>query len=145
VRITVLTYVEESERSTEYDVVVRQVVRALRRQGHQVAILGVHADVKRVLAGLQRRRPDLVFNLVEMFAENIFGDIAMEGLLDLLGRRAGVGDGDRDDGQLEAGEDLLLDGGQRDQAAHQDHRHRDVGGDVVPGKPGDRALHGALR
>jgi D-alanine-D-alanine ligase len=85
VRITVLTYVEASERSTEYDVVVNQVARALRRQGHQVAILGVHADVKRVIAGLQRRRPDLVFNMVEMFAENIFGDIAMEGLLDLLG------------------------------------------------------------
>jgi D-alanine-D-alanine ligase len=85
VRITVLTYVEGKERSTEYDVVVNQVARALRRQGHQVAVLGVHADVKRVLAGLQRRRPDLVFNLVEMFAENMFGDIAMEGLLDLLG------------------------------------------------------------
>lgn len=84
-RITVLTYVEGKERSTEYDVVVNQVARALRRQGHQVAVLGVHADVKRVLAGLQRRRPDLVFNLVEMFAENMFGDIAMEGLLDLLG------------------------------------------------------------
>jgi D-alanine-D-alanine ligase len=95
VRITVLTYVEGKERSTEYDVVVNQVARALRRQGHQVAILGVHADVKRVLAGLQRRRPDLVFNLVEMFAENMFGDIAMEGLLDLLGLQyTGCGPGE---------------------------------------------------
>lgn len=94
-RITVLTYVEGKERSTEYDVVVNQVARALRRQGHQVAILGVHADVKRVLAGLQRRRPDLVFNLVEMFAENMFGDIAMEGLLDLLGLQyTGCGPGE---------------------------------------------------
>ena len=94
-RITVLTYVEGKERSTEYDPVVMQVVRALRRQGHQVAILGVHADVKRVLAGLQRRRPDLVFNLVEMFAENMFGDIAMEGLLDLLGLKyTGCGPGE---------------------------------------------------
>jgi D-alanine-D-alanine ligase len=95
VRITVLTYVEGKERSTEYDPVVMQVVRALRRQGHQVAVLGVHADVKRVLAGLQRRRPDLVFNLVEMFAENMFGDIAMEGLLDLLGLKyTGCGPGE---------------------------------------------------
>lgn len=94
-RITVLTYVEGKERSTEYDVVVNQVARALRRQGHQVAVLGVHADVKRVLAGLQRRRPDLVFNLVEMFAENMFGDIAMEGLLDLLGLQyTGCGPGE---------------------------------------------------
>lgn len=94
-RITVLTYIDGGERSTEYDPVVRQVVRALRRQGHQVAILGVHADVKRVIAGLQRRRPDLVFNLVEMFADNMFGDIAMEGLLDLLGLKyTGVGPGE---------------------------------------------------
>lgn len=94
-RITVLTYVEGGERSTDYDPVVMQVVRALRRQGHQVATLGVHADVKRVIAGLHRRRPDLVFNLVEMFADNMFGDIAMEGLLDLLGLKyTGVGPGE---------------------------------------------------
>jgi len=96
VKITVLTYLESSdERSTEYDIVVRQVTRALRRQGHQVSVLGVHSDVKRLVAGLSRRKPDLVFNLVEMFAENIFGDMAMEGFLDLLGLKyTGVGPGE---------------------------------------------------
>jgi D-alanine-D-alanine ligase len=33
---------------------------------------------------LSRRRPDLVFNLMEMFADNVFGDIPVTGLLDLL-------------------------------------------------------------
>jgi D-alanine-D-alanine ligase len=96
VKITVLTYLESSdERSTEYDIVVRQVTRALRRQGHQVSVLGVHSDVKRLVAGLSRRKPDLVFNLVEMFAENMFGDMAMEGFLDLLGLKyTGVGPGE---------------------------------------------------
>lgn len=95
-KITVLTYLESSdERSTEYDIVVRQVTRALRRQGHQVSVLGVHSDVKRLVAGLSRRKPDLVFNLVEMFAENIFGDMAMEGFLDLIGLKyTGVGPGE---------------------------------------------------
>ncbi len=95
-KITVLTYLESSdERSTEYDIVVRQVTRALRRQGHQVSVLGVHSDVKRLVAGLSRRKPDLIFNLVEMFAENIFGDMAMEGFLDLLGLKyTGVGPGE---------------------------------------------------
>lgn len=95
-KITVLTYLESSdERSTEYDIVVRQVTRALRRQGHQVSVLGVHSDVKRLVAGLSRRKPDLVFNLVEMFAENMFGDMAMEGFLDLLGLKyTGVGPGE---------------------------------------------------
>jgi D-alanine-D-alanine ligase len=96
VKITVLTYLESSdERSMEYDIVVRQVTRALRRQGHQVSVLGVHSDVKRLVAGLSRRKPDLVFNLVEMFAENMFGDMAMEGFLDLIGLKyTGVGPGE---------------------------------------------------
>ena len=95
-KITVLTYLESSdERSMEYDIVVRQVTRALRRQGHQVSVLGVHSDVKRLVAGLSRRKPDLVFNLVEMFAENMFGDMAMEGFLDLIGLKyTGVGPGE---------------------------------------------------
>ena len=95
-KITVLTYLESSdERSMEYDIVVRQVTRALRRQGHQVSVLGVHSDVKRLVAGLSRRKPDLVFNLVEMFADNMFGDMAMEGFLDLLGLKyTGVGPGE---------------------------------------------------
>jgi D-alanine-D-alanine ligase len=51
--------------------------------------------VKRLVAGLSRRKPDLVFNLVEMFAENIFGDMAMEGFLDLIGLKyTGVGPGE---------------------------------------------------
>ena len=48
-------------------------------------MLGVHGDVKRLIAGLSRRKPDLVFNLMEMFGDNVFGDIPVTGLLDLLG------------------------------------------------------------
>jgi D-alanine-D-alanine ligase len=87
-KITVLTYLDsEDERSKEYDPVVPQVGRALRRLGHRVSVLGVHGDVKRLIAGLSRRRPDLVFNLVEMFGDNVFGDIPVTGLLELLGLR----------------------------------------------------------
>src|SRR5919106_3666924 len=95
-KITVLTYLDsEDENSTDYEAVVPQVARALRRLGHRVSILGVHADVKRLIAGLSRRRPDLIFNLMEMFGENVFGDIPMAGLLDLLGLRyTGSGPGE---------------------------------------------------
>jgi D-alanine-D-alanine ligase len=86
VKITVLTYLDsEDENSKEYDPVVPQVARTLRKLGHRVSVLGVHGDVKRLIAGLARRRPDLVFNLMEMFGENVFGDIPVTGLLDLLG------------------------------------------------------------
>jgi D-alanine-D-alanine ligase len=86
VKITVLTYLDsEDENSKEYDPVVPQVARTLRKLGHRVSVLGVHGDVKRLIAGLSRRRPELVFNLMEMFGDNVFGDIPVTGLLDLLG------------------------------------------------------------
>ena len=66
-KITVLTYLDDGENSKEYDPVVRQVARTLRKLGHRVSVLGVHGDVKRLIAGLSRRKPDLVFNLMEMF------------------------------------------------------------------------------
>jgi D-alanine-D-alanine ligase len=85
-KITILTYLDsEDENSKEYDQVVPQVARTLRKLGHRVSILGVHGDVKRLITGLSRRKPDLVFNLMEMFGDNVFGDIPVTGLLDLLG------------------------------------------------------------
>ncbi|HET7599667.1 MAG TPA: hypothetical protein VFK09_05220 [Gemmatimonadales bacterium] len=95
-KITVLTYLDsQNENSKDYDPVVPQVARALRRIGHRVSVLGVHADVKRLITGLSRRKPDLVFNLMEMFGENLWGDIAVTGLLDLLGYRyTGCGPGE---------------------------------------------------
>ena len=84
-KITVLTYLDEGENSKEYDPVVPQVARTLRKLGHRVSVLGMHGDVKRLITGLSRRKPDLVFNLMEMFGENVFGDIPVTGLLDLIG------------------------------------------------------------
>lgn len=84
--ITVLTYADrEDERARVYDPVVLQVARVLRRLGHRVSILAVYDDIKRLINGLARRKPDLVFNLMEMFGENVFGDIPVAGLLELLG------------------------------------------------------------
>jgi D-alanine-D-alanine ligase len=85
VNITVLTYLDDGENSKEYDPVVPQVARTLRKLGHRVSVLGAHGDVKRLIAGLSRRKPELVFNLMEMFGDNVFGDIPVAGLLDLLG------------------------------------------------------------
>jgi D-alanine-D-alanine ligase len=93
-RITVLTNVEE-EASKELDPVVRQVASALRRHKHQVTVLAVHGDVKKLIAGLGRRKPDLVFNLLEEFGEDPSGNISVVGLLDLLGYRyTGCGPGE---------------------------------------------------
>jgi D-alanine-D-alanine ligase len=82
-KITILTYVEE-EGGKKFDAVVPQVAAALRAKGHTVSTLGVHRDVKKLLAGLARREQDLVFNLVEEFGDARSGPVGVAALLDLL-------------------------------------------------------------
>ncbi len=82
-KITILTYLDK-EGDHAHDMVVDQVAAALKETGHQVSILGIHGDIKKLVSGLTRRKPDLIFNLMEMFGANVFGDIGVAGLLDLL-------------------------------------------------------------
>ena len=82
--ITVLTYLEKEDDPKSYDLVVNQVADALGSLGHDVSILGVHGDVDAFIRGLERLKPDLVFNLMETFGESHLGQIAVTGLLDLL-------------------------------------------------------------
>jgi len=84
VRVTVLTWLE-SERATNYDVVADQVASALELGGHVVSIVGVHGDINRLLDGLTLTQPELIFNLMEMFDDNLLGDVAVAGLLELTG------------------------------------------------------------
>jgi D-alanine-D-alanine ligase len=81
--ICVLTYLE-SERARTYDVVVDHVSEALKSLGHEVRILAIHGDIDRLLDGLTKPRPDLVFNLMEMFGKDFFSDYEVAGLLDLI-------------------------------------------------------------
>src|ERR1041385_9213145 len=93
-RITVLAY-SDDEAGKELDDVVGQVAAALREGGHNVSILPVHDSVERMVEGLRRTRPDLVFNLIEQFDENLVGDIGVAGVLDLLELRyTGCGPGE---------------------------------------------------
>jgi D-alanine-D-alanine ligase len=93
-KITVLTHVEK-EGDALHDVVVDQVARALRTNSHRVSVLGVHGDVKKLIAGISRRKADLVFNLMETFGDNELGAVGLVGMLDLLGvRYTGAGPGE---------------------------------------------------
>jgi D-alanine-D-alanine ligase len=92
--ITVLTHVDR-EGSTDYDAVIEPVVDALRQAGHKPSVLGVHGDAKKLITGLTRRQPDLVFNLMETFGDTQLGAVGVVGLLDLLGvRYTGGGPGE---------------------------------------------------
>lgn len=93
-RITILAYLEEEDAKAP-DIVVDQVASALRKAEHEVSVLGVHGDVRKLITGLYRRKPDLVFNLLETFGGNLRGDVAVAGLLDLVGLRfTGGGSGE---------------------------------------------------
>ena len=83
-KITILTYLDR-ENATTYDAVVDQVADALRSGGHRVSILGVHGDVARLRTGLRRRKPELIFNVMETFGDSQLGAVGLAGLLDLLG------------------------------------------------------------
>jgi D-alanine-D-alanine ligase len=85
-KITILTYLESAQ-ATRHDVVVDQVAAALRQEGHKPSILGVHGDLRQLITGLSRRKPELVFNLLEMFGTDLRADVAVAGVLDLLGYR----------------------------------------------------------
>jgi D-alanine-D-alanine ligase len=82
-RITILTNVEK-EGSRAYDAVVPQVARALRAGGHAPSILAVHEDLSKLVSGLKRRKPELVFHLLESFGDELIGDVQVAGVLDLL-------------------------------------------------------------
>jgi len=84
--ITILTGLEKDDPKS-YDVVVDQVAAALRKNKHRVSIFGVHDDLRKLVTGFSRRKPDLVFNLLESFGEDTGGDVAVAGVLDLLGLR----------------------------------------------------------
>ncbi len=82
-RITVLANTD-TEGGKDWDAVVDQVVAALQRKDHKVSVLGVFADIPRLLDGLREQKPDLVFNLVEEFGTTPVGNLAICGILEVL-------------------------------------------------------------
>ena len=83
-RITLLTHLEKGN-DKSHDVVVGQVAKALRAGGHTASVLGVHGDLKKLLSGIARRKPDLIFNLMETFGRTQLGAAGVAGVIELLG------------------------------------------------------------
>src|SRR4051794_28639319 len=83
-RITILATCGSGADAT-FPLVVGQVAAALRQGGQRVSLLGVHADIGKLISALRRRQPDLVFNLIERSRGDDLCDAGVLGLLDLLG------------------------------------------------------------
>ncbi|HEX6088666.1 MAG TPA: hypothetical protein VFZ13_00765 [Gemmatimonadales bacterium] len=95
-KITVLTSVEQEKvTAKDLDEVVPQVARALRKLGHQVSVVPVYRDVKQLIDRLSRRKPDLVFNMAEMFGDSVIGDMLVAAVLETQGLKyTGSGPGE---------------------------------------------------
>lgn len=81
-KVSILTYLD-SETATEYDMVADQIAAALRKKGYQPSILPIHGDIRKLLTGLGRRKPELIFNVMESFAAISSGAVGIVGLLTL--------------------------------------------------------------
>lgn len=64
---------------------IRNVSEAIERLGHQVIMQGVYDDIIPLIARIKRRKPDLVFNLLETFKQERRYEGALAGLFELLG------------------------------------------------------------
>jgi D-alanine-D-alanine ligase len=83
-KITILTH-HDDPADPRLDVVVDQLAEALRQRGHTPSVLAVHDDLRQLINGLTRRKPDLVFNVMETFGDTELGAVGVAGFLDLLG------------------------------------------------------------
>ncbi|MBN2482884.1 MAG: ATP-grasp domain-containing protein [Candidatus Omnitrophica bacterium] len=59
--------------------------KALKSSGHQVSLLGLYNDITPLLEEVKENRPDVIFNLVEVFAQKTQLDKNVVSLLELIG------------------------------------------------------------
>lgn len=83
-RITVLTTKTEVG-DHPYDPVADGIAAALKKAGHTANVFAVEGDITKLVAGLKRRKPDLVFNVLEEFGSSLYGSVSVAGILDALG------------------------------------------------------------
>lgn len=86
IKISVLFWEERSQEGNKHDEVVDQVGQALAEKGHRVSFIGINDDLRELLDKLDDKRPDLVFNLCERFADNDDYELHVTAVLAMLGQ-----------------------------------------------------------
>jgi D-alanine-D-alanine ligase len=85
-KVTVLFWEERSKEGNKHDEVVDEVAGALSDGGHKVSLIGICDDLRELLDNLDDKRPDLVFNLCERFADNDVYEMHVTAVLAMLGQ-----------------------------------------------------------
>lgn len=88
-RITALhnEWPEDGGAERVHDEVIEQVADALVVGGHEVMLLGIYNDLRRLIDGLEEQKPDLVFNLCEGFGEGDIYEMGVAAVLEMIGQR----------------------------------------------------------
>ena len=86
-KISVLFWEWPVEGVLKHDEVVDQVKQALIESGHEATLLGITNDLKYLVDKVEEQKPDLVFNLVETFADNDSFEMNIAAVLQMLGVR----------------------------------------------------------
>lgn len=86
-KVSVLFYEDRREGSITRDEVVDEVAQALTEGGHAVSLLGVYDSLSELVDEVHKQKPDLVFNLLETFADKDSYDMHITAVLALLGQR----------------------------------------------------------
>ncbi|HMK08417.1 MAG TPA: ATP-grasp domain-containing protein [Anaerolineales bacterium] len=86
-RISVLFWEWLADGVLKHDEVVDQLQQALVESGHEATLLGITSDLKYLVDKLEEQKPDLVFNLVETFADNDAFEMNIAAVLQMLGVR----------------------------------------------------------
>lgn len=85
-KISVLFWEERSPDGAKHDEVVEEVSAALSEGGHKVSLIGISDDLRELLDKLDDKRPDLVFNLCERFADRDSFEMHVTAVLEMLGQ-----------------------------------------------------------
>jgi D-alanine-D-alanine ligase len=85
-KISILFWEERGPQGNKHDEVVDEVAAALAEGGHKVSLIGINDDLRELLDKLDDKRPDLVFNLCERFADNDEFELHVTAVLAMLGQ-----------------------------------------------------------
>jgi D-alanine-D-alanine ligase len=80
----VLFYEVPGEGQSGRDAVVGQVGAALKEAGHQVSLLGISNDLRKLIDNLTKNKPEMVFNLCEGFSDVDAHEMHVTAVLEML-------------------------------------------------------------
>lgn len=63
----------------------KTIAQALRKSGYNVYILNIHDNINIFLKDLEKNKPDVIFNLVEIYKDKPRLEASFSGILELLG------------------------------------------------------------